>query len=185
MTTYTVSYLTDVEGNLDYFNRFVRISEALSYEENSPRRALRLEDGFAFVFGGDLFDKGSGDIRLCRLLCDLKERYPNRVYLLGGNRDLNKLRISAELSRSPDECHIGQRLWDQKPFWDAKAPSLTEWLPIDKARRRMLEVALLSATPAAAAAAAAKPASHLRQLRWMLECTLGCPMTFEYRREEL
>ena len=134
MTTYTVSYLTDVEGNLDYFNRFVRISEALSYEENSPRRALRLEDGFAFVFGGDLFDKGSGDIRLCRLLCDLKERYPNRVYLLGGNRDLNKLRISAELSRSPDECHIGQRLWDQKPFWDAKAPSLIEWLPIDKAK---------------------------------------------------
>ena len=34
------------------------------------------------MFGGDLFDKGDGDIRLSRLLCDLKEAEPNRVFLL-------------------------------------------------------------------------------------------------------
>ena len=54
ITSYTVSYVTDVEGNLNFFNRFVALSRALSYDQ---RGNLLLADGYAFVFGGDLFDK--------------------------------------------------------------------------------------------------------------------------------
>ena len=44
-------------------------------------------------------DKGDGDVRLCRMLADLSDRYGrDRVALLVGNRDLNKLRYTAELS---------------------------------------------------------------------------------------
>jgi hypothetical protein len=34
---------------------------------------LVLEDGAYFVFGGDVVDKGPGDIRLCRQLVALKK----------------------------------------------------------------------------------------------------------------
>ncbi len=37
-----------------------------------------------FVFGGDCFDKGRGDIRISRMLVDLKRRHPHRVRLILG-----------------------------------------------------------------------------------------------------
>tara|TARA_B100000795_G_scaffold180675_1_gene136847 strand:- start:288 stop:506 length:219 start_codon:yes stop_codon:yes gene_type:complete len=38
-----------------------------------------------------------GSIRVVNTLVKLKRKYPNRVVLLLGNRDLNKLRLSSEL----------------------------------------------------------------------------------------
>ena len=43
---------------------------------------------YGFIFGGDLFDKGPGDIRLARVLCDLKVKHVNRVFLIMGNRSV-------------------------------------------------------------------------------------------------
>jgi len=60
------------------------------------------------VFGGDLYDKGPYDIRLSQMLCDLKDKHPDRVWLLMGNRDINKLRLSSELC-TPQEM---ERLHD-------------------------------------------------------------------------
>ena len=62
-----------------------------------------------FVFGGDAFDRGAGDLRVARLLIDLKRRYPDRVVLIIGNRDANKMRLTSELaaselSRPLEEC---------------------------------------------------------------------------------
>ena len=94
--SFKLGYVTDLEGNLEYFKRYVSHSSVLSYENGTCK--LVLKEGCYFVHGGDVVDKGNGDIRLCRQLVDLKKRYPNRVYLLVGNRDLNKLRFSAELS---------------------------------------------------------------------------------------
>ena len=42
-------------------------------------------------FGGDTQDKGIGDIRFTRLLLSLKQEHPDRVQLIIGNRDANKL----------------------------------------------------------------------------------------------
>ena len=38
-----------------------------------------------------MVDNGEGDVRLCKRLVALKQRYPERVHLLVGNRDLNKV----------------------------------------------------------------------------------------------
>ena len=94
-----ISYVTDVEGNLSYFERWVALSPALSFSTSSgsSSRSLVLAAGYGVVFGGDLFDKGPGDMRVAKLLCDLKERHPSRVWLLLGNRDINKMRLTSEL----------------------------------------------------------------------------------------
>jgi hypothetical protein len=48
-------------------------------------------------------DKGNavgGSIRVVNSLLALKRRYPDRVTLLLGNRDLNKMRLTSELAPS-------------------------------------------------------------------------------------
>jgi hypothetical protein len=49
------------------------------------------------VFGGDVCDKWSGTMRLVSVLVAAKEKYPDRVFLLLGNRDVNKVRFIQEL----------------------------------------------------------------------------------------
>ena len=112
--TYKISFFTDVEGDGHYFNRFVNHSEALF---RSPQHVemgqgrLELADGYRFVFGGDLFDKGFHDQRLCLELTSLKQRFPDRVTLIIGNRDAQKLKTLAQLDEawcgpSRDPAHI-------------------------------------------------------------------------------
>jgi len=67
----------------------------------------------------------SGDIRLCRALVDLKKQYPDHVHLLVGNRDLNKLRFSSELSDDDMKRPIEDI---KRPFWDSNAKSYKEHL---------------------------------------------------------
>jgi hypothetical protein len=57
------AYCADVEGNLEFFKRYVRISQALKWEGAEGTSDLKLNDGYDFVFGGDSVDKGPGDIR--------------------------------------------------------------------------------------------------------------------------
>ena len=54
-----IGYVTDVEGNLDYFRQFVELSPVVSYDDDGE---LQLDDDQCFfVFGGDVVDKGPGD----------------------------------------------------------------------------------------------------------------------------
>lgn len=55
-------YLTDVEGNYDYFERYVAISRVIKWADDE-KSELELNDGCEFVFGGDSQDKGIGEIR--------------------------------------------------------------------------------------------------------------------------
>ena len=112
-----------------------------------------------FVFGGDLFDRGEGDLRLARELVDLKRRHPDRVVLLMGNRDINKMRLTAELS--DEALALGpERAF--RAWWDAKAPSLEQHLQ----GRGLAD-------------------TRVNRLKWMLEHTMGSPGAFEFRRREL
>ena len=58
------------------------------------------------MFGGDAGDKRDGTIRFVKLMIKLKQRYPDRVFLLVGNRDQNKLRFLSELTQ--EDLHFPQ-----------------------------------------------------------------------------
>ena len=152
-----VGYLTDVEGNLGYFDRWVAQSEVLRYNVAGE---LELTHPHAyFVYGGDAVDRGDGGCRLLQRLIALKKKAPRRVWLLVGNRDLNKLRLTSELSEAEmarDPITI------PGPHWDPRAPTLAEYL-----------------------AATGHADSRAERLRYMYLHTLGCPETFELRRREM
>lgn len=134
-----VEFLTDVEGNWDYFVESITLSETL-YWKGKDRGLwgpgeLCLKDNCMFVFGGDAPDKGPGDIRVVKTLLSLKKRYPLRCFILLGNRDVNKLRFYAELDEK------GKFL----PYWN-KPVTYDQYLEKTKS-----------------------PACSLTTLKWMLE----------------
>jgi hypothetical protein len=62
-------------------------------------------DTTAFAFLGDLLDNNAFSIRLMERMINLKETYPKRVILLGGNRDFNKIRMGIELFIHTCDAH--------------------------------------------------------------------------------
>ena len=52
-----IGYATDIEGNFDYWNKYLSVSEVL-YKDGSSPRSTKLEDGCQFVYGGDACDRG-------------------------------------------------------------------------------------------------------------------------------
>lgn len=85
-----LGYCTDVEGNLDFWNKYVDHSKVMHRDSSGK---LVLHDKCRFVYGGDTCDRGYGDLHVLRDLISLKETYPERVHLIMGNRDINKLRL--------------------------------------------------------------------------------------------
>ena len=148
-----ISYVTDLEGDFEYFKKFCSNSRVVRLQDSVLEF---LNDDDYFVFGGDLFDRGNGDLRLSKLFCDFKQQHPDRVFLLQGNRDINKMRFSSELRLDvpPENAFCA--------WWDPKAPTLAEYLKENNLQD-----------------------SVKNRLVWALKHTLGCPKTFDYRREEL
>jgi len=192
------SYLTfmlcsyHVHNKLCCFRECVERSNVLDWEEartetvNTSKKGIRycrllLRPNTHFVYGGDTVDKGPGDIRLVRALVSLKKRYGDRVHLLVGNRDLNKIRLLSELSdddmkRSIDEI--------PSPFWDRNAPNLREYL---EATLEEKEDSLITYLEDSTSATTSIEEMNTRpeRLRYMLKHTLGCPDTFDFRRQEI
>ncbi|RYH26010.1 hypothetical protein EON65_15035 [archaeon] len=93
---YEIGYVSDIEGSLEAWYGYLRTSKVLTYNPlHTP--AVTLNDNCFFVYGGDICDRGSGDIHLLRDLISLKERYPTKVFFILGNRDVNKLRLPFSL----------------------------------------------------------------------------------------
>jgi hypothetical protein len=92
-----IAYLTDVEGRWDKLTSFIDGNPHVWLE--GP--ALRLAGGVTFVFGGDAIDRGPHGRRIVALLLAARRDYGERVVLLAGNRDINKLRLVRELTGSP------------------------------------------------------------------------------------
>jgi hypothetical protein len=104
-----VAYLTDVEGMWSRVESFARDNPLVVLDAKDQ---LHVKDGAVFVFGGDAIDRGPWGRRVVRALLDVKKRQPDRVVLLAGNRDLNKLRLRRELQghppeRAPDDVKAG------------------------------------------------------------------------------
>lgn len=93
----TVGYVSDAEGNIDYWNRYVQFSSVVDRGNDGK---LVLRDNCQLVYGGDVCDRGRGDIRILKDLVDLKDTFPDRVHFILGNRDVNKLRLPFALHPS-------------------------------------------------------------------------------------
>ncbi|CBZ31506.1 hypothetical protein, conserved [Leishmania donovani] len=272
-----ISYVTDVEGDFAYFQRFVCISRVLRWEpaeaavsSNPPRpfaggsngsrvangrwaplssavlpapsgafpasdaaastQALgttttpavtdayepeycRLVDlsryrlGFQdatshFVFGGDAFDHGN-DITFGKALLDFKRRFPSRVHLLLGNRDVNKMamypRMACEVEgMAPDAAEDTVFTLTPPSMKTVRAASLTEALRyrdfLLEQRQRQEAQRQDGAGHAASSpyggASCGSSGDTLRTdavsfLQWALQYKLGGPNAFAHRRQEL
>ena len=90
-----VAYATDLEGSRMRFELFMQKSEAF-YKGTDGRFHLKPEA--QFVFGGDAVDRFLGGKWVVSELVRLKRETPSRVALIVGNRDLNKISFTSELS---------------------------------------------------------------------------------------
>ncbi|MFO0556017.1 MAG: metallophosphoesterase [Polyangiaceae bacterium] len=106
-----VAYVTDVEGRWEKLEEFVERTPGLSFESDH----IELAPDVSFVFGGDAIDRGPAGRRIVDTLLATRARAPERVVLLAGNRDINKLRLLRELDghpppRTPPEVASGSRV---------------------------------------------------------------------------
>lgn len=113
--------LGDIEGNYGFWKKFVLESGAFRNAEehfddkggsvaymNAP--PLQLNANTCFVFLGDTLDSAgrrmqAGELKpiaITRALVQLSDANPGRVLLMLGNRDVNKLRLKAELADDAD-----------------------------------------------------------------------------------
>lgn len=113
-----VSYCTDVEGNWDYWERFLEISQVVGRDPNT-KKVIFKKPNAQFVFGGDVCDRGPGDMRLLNDLVQLYEDNKGKVHFILGNRDVNKMRIPVELHvkylEAPGKCYWINADPEQKP----------------------------------------------------------------------
>lgn len=98
------------------------------------------------------------DIAVLNDLLSLKKSYPDRVHLILGNRDINKIRFLHELTCLKLHEHPGA-------YWTHSKPS--EYIPKNSTSEN------------------SDSSDRVRILKWMLECTMGCPNTFNLRKKEL
>jgi hypothetical protein len=148
-----IEYFTDIEGNWQYFNELVDASAIVN--RTSSGNGYELAPNTLFVHGGDTVDKGPGDIRIVKALTSLKKQYPDRVFLILGNRDVNKLRFSSELAE-------GETGSATDVYWDKKHMPYDAWLK-EKGEE----------------------AGTISTCKWMLDKTMGSATVFETRKQEL
>jgi len=126
---YQMAYVTNIEGHWHYFCNYVEQSLALRFvKPGDPRQArapleLELTDGWCFVFGGNAVGAAPGSLRVLGTLTALKEKYPARVILLMGDRDVHHMRIAAECTDAEAErlCEMPRAPW-------STGPTAAEWL---------------------------------------------------------
>lgn len=157
-------------------HEFICFTLMLAQWSDSSQSELLLKDDCYFVFGGDAGDKRDGTIRFVKLMIKLKQRYPDRVFLLVGNRDQNKLRFLSELTQEdlhfPElptaswmtgVCRDCRQFIKEAAVAQGRAPSLDE-----VSESLILEMNTMAT-----------------RLRWILHCTMGSQQDFEFRRREL
>jgi hypothetical protein len=178
-----ISHLTDVEGNLRYFQQWFDRSPYLQF--NQGKVSFHKDDlHHKFIYGGDFCDKGPGDLRIGKALVDFKNNHPDKVTLIAGNRDIKCRRFSYELAENIRE----RLLYGESAYWNPTS------LPRHYVVQQMISEGKVPAS--------VREIEHFIQhksllqchaiyLKWMLNETMGCGSffgkrsTFENRRLEL
>ena len=166
------AYLTDVEGNLDFFEKYVRISKVIEWTDSKKNRLRFKQKDSMFVFGGDCQDRGIGDIRFVNLLLNFKEEYPDRVEFIIGNRDANKIRIYSELSEKIVGMNKTESVAENKYL--AKYDNFPYW--VNKNERITLRKYLKDNN---------YKIDNVSRLKYILDYTMGSNDAFDKRRKEL
>ncbi len=206
--TRTISFVTDIEGDALYFDRFVNTSKILTFEEVEPNFDPSADSYFPYkkrvifkpeigeneekakvdmkssmlVCGGDMWDKGGNDLYVMRQMLSLEERYKGRVHFILGNRDINKMRI-------PQEIGIASTSYSKSlPFHGGVYWFKGTGLQGDPELIR----SYLQETKVEEENKEIDNRSDIlisnnapERLRWILKKTMGSPDAFELRRNEL
>lgn len=185
----TICYITDAEGNGFYFfsclNRF---DPVVDFYGDKLTWSKGFEDTGCFVYGGDTVDKSNSDRLITNSLVDFKKRYPARVILILGNRDVNKLRLYNELHEDMDNVdtlldplEISNHIyWDKNVWSEDGNMSYAVWIKKGDAKLGFKNIDNSCLGPDGTL-----PHSWLSILLWILHCTMGAQPAFESRRQEL
>ena len=114
-----VTFVADVEG--DWKALIEKLSSGNGVIVTEDGRLVLAPDA-GVVFGGDYGDRGPSTLRIYEMIRIAKEEHGDKVEVLLGNRDINKLRLIAELDPALPKGHV-RRAW-----WDAKCPPYADWL---------------------------------------------------------
>ena len=170
-----VGFVSDAEGNFDWFMAYVGCSKVL---RKVGQRLELQDDDCHFVYGGDALDHGPGEQRLVGALVELKERYPDRVSLLLGNRDINKMRLTSELAE------VGKRPPAEipGPYWQKKEYRVDLSTFLKNREASQPKYSPLDFVPAKWKGGVDTKAARLQ---WILRHTMGAPRSYHFRREEM
>jgi hypothetical protein len=201
--TKLISYITDIEGDAMYFDRFVNTSKVLKFESVEPNFCRSSKDYFPYdkhvvfqdeiidddsfgfnvnhlntlVFGGDLWDKGGSDLYCMRQLLSLQKRYgEDRVHFVMGNRDINKMRILEELGINIQQNGQDDVLPNHGGVYWFKGTGLQGDPDLIQQYCNTYDESLKYALV---------PNDAAERLKWILRMTMGSPDAFEFRRGEL
>jgi murein DD-endopeptidase MepM/ murein hydrolase activator NlpD len=180
LESYQVEALGDVEGNWTKVATFLQNSKLLKANPAAPDDEEKYEmvgKVGTFVYLGDSIDNGKQNQKVLRFFTSLKKRYPTRVVLILGNRDINKLRFLWELKDA------ALKMDDPATMNSLDRFRLTAWA--DEF------AAFLKTNPTVDDA---KPAythgqnidtDKVLKTKFLLAKTLGCVPTFGFLKEEL
>jgi len=159
-------FVTDVEGDLRFFKKQIHESHLVRFSdpEETTLEFINNNPHEIFVFGGDVCDRGD-DISVAMMLINFKQSYPDRVILIVGNRDANKTRFSNELPLNPSAVLLDDIDAVIKP--EGASKTFAQFL-----EETQKSTAKVHNTP-------------LNRLKWILSCTMGSPLAFDCRRNEL
>jgi hypothetical protein len=179
--TTRILHITDSEGTNSLLDAARRSTFVGINSDNGLFFRKTLQTPY-FIYGGDATDRGPHDLATVEMLTDFKKRHPNNVALLVGNRDIKNNRFKIEL----DPTTIRDRLLStEAPRWLSEVQQTTPLAYLLQYMRshhfdvedNMKVIQYARAIPI--------ELCQLIYLNWMLEKTMGCPFTFNYRRDEL
>lgn len=113
-----VAVLSDIEGSAKKLEEFCARHPAFA---PGPDGRPQVKPGAVFVHGGDVPDRFAGGQRAVAELLRLSHAAPGRVVLVAGNRDINKIRLPAELSEAGLD-HPPPAKPAEWPDWQARHP---------------------------------------------------------------
>lgn len=130
---------------------------------------FRINEGTALLLIGDVIDKGKNNLEILKDLNEVMERQPDQVIAIAGNRDFNKLRFLFELSaagldmQTLSVSHFTYRLTSWFKLF-------ADFIASDKCNINGVKTEYTHGLNF--------ENDRILKMKFLFECTLGCPTTF-------